>query len=99
MSSPTVVTTSGEIILPGSGGGIVIIDAWSHQPICMITDMGSEQFIAIHVTMSPTAMTATVESDLEIHETRTPDFPVKFEEVFSKDKHGVTRSKFRPRKP
>jgi hypothetical protein len=97
VSSPTVITTSGEIILPGSGGGVVIIDAWSHQPICMITDMGNEQNIAIHVTMSPTAMTAMAESDLEIHEARTPDFPVRFEEVFSQDKHGNTRSKFRPK--
>jgi hypothetical protein len=97
MSSPMVVTTSGEIILPGSGGGVVIIDAWSHQTICMITDMGNEQRIAIHVTMSPTAMTAMAESNLEIHETRTPDFPVRFEEIFSEDKHGNTRSKFRPK--
>jgi hypothetical protein len=97
VSSPTVVTTSGEIILPGSGGGIVIIDAWSHQPICMITDMGNEQRIAIHVTMSPTAMTAMSENDLEIHEARTPDYPVRFEEVSSQDKHGNTRSKFRPK--
>jgi hypothetical protein len=97
VSSPTVVTTSGEIILPGSGGGVVIIDAWSHQPICMLTDIGSDQYIGMHITMSPTAKTATVDNDLEIHETRTPDFPVRFEEVFNKDKHGNTRSKFRPK--
>jgi hypothetical protein len=63
----------------------------------MITDMGNGQRIAIHVTLSPTAMTAMAESDMEIHETRTPDYPVRFEEVFSQDKSGNTRSKFRPK--
>jgi hypothetical protein len=37
------------------------------------------------------------ENDLEIHEARTPDYPVRFEEVSSQDKHGNTRSKFRPK--
>jgi hypothetical protein len=49
------------------------------------------------LTLSPTAKTASMDSDLEIHETRNEDFPVRFEEVFSKDKNGNIRSKFRPR--
>lgn len=96
MNSPTVVTTSGEILLPGAGGGIMIVDAWSHQPVCMVTDMGDKKNIAMHLTLSPTSQVATVENDMEIHETRTADYPVRFVEVFSKDKNGNTRSRFRP---
>lgn len=75
----------------------MIVDAWSHQPICMITDMGDNNGIAMHLTLSPTAQVAMAENDLEIHEIRSEDYPVRFEEVFSKDKHGNTRSRFRPR--
>jgi hypothetical protein len=97
VNSPTVLTTAGEILLPGAGGGIVIVDAWSHQPVCMVTDMGDDKNIAMHLTLSPTSRVATVESDMEIHESRTADYPVRFEEVFIKDKHGNTRSRFRLR--
>jgi hypothetical protein len=97
VNSPTVLTTSGEILLPGAGGGIVIIDAWSHQPLCMITDSGDVKVIAIHVTMSPSAHVVSADGGFEMHEARTPDFPVRYEAVWSKDKHGNIRSKFVPR--
>lgn len=97
--SPCVITSAGEILLPGSGAGIIIVDPWSHQPIVIIDDVGDEGGVAMRIMGSPTAGMIMRDGDqqIEVTDKRQPDYPVRFLATQSADRHGDPRRKFLPK--
>ena len=38
----TVVTSTGKVLAVGDGDGVVIVDAWSGQPLMTVDDLGDD---------------------------------------------------------
>jgi hypothetical protein len=41
----TVITSTGKVLSVGDGDGVVIVDAWSGQPLMTVDDLGDDQVI------------------------------------------------------
>jgi hypothetical protein len=95
----TVVTSTGKVLAVGDGDGVVIVDAWSGQPLLTVDDMGDDQVINVRVT--PVPGVRIVESthnagEYEVFADRLDNYPVTEEARWKRDE-GMVQRTFLPR--
>jgi hypothetical protein len=97
----TVITSTGKVLAvgDGDGDGVVIVDAWSGQPLMTVDDLGDDQVINVRVTPEPgvriVESTHTV-GEYEVFADRLDNYPVTDEARWKLDEGTVQRT-FLPR--